>query len=133
MTNAAARAAPAAPWDNDDDVKLPENLPLPIFWRLLILPIKPKTMSKGGIELPSQAQDAQLHLNYVGKVVAMGDLAYRSERFVGQIDFPKVGDYVIYGKYAGQPMLFKGLRFIMVNDDEVLGIVKDPNDLTIYV
>jgi co-chaperonin GroES (HSP10) len=122
-----------AGWANTDEQKMPEDFPEPILWRILIAPRIPKKVSKGGIVIPVEAQDAQQHLNYVGQIVAMGELAWKSERFEGQQNPPKVGDFVVYGRYAGQKLDHRGFKFLIVNDDEILGRVRDPESLTIYV
>lgn len=97
------------------------------------MPLRPKAVSKGGIVIPLAAQEAQKYLNYVGKVVAMGDLSYRHERFEAQKARPKAGDYVIYGRYAGQPLTYRGVRFLFINDDEILGLCPDYDALQIHV
>jgi hypothetical protein len=66
------------------DVEFTENfwdeLPVPLYWRVIVLPIKPKKVSSGGNVIPISAQEAQQHHNYMGKVVAIGDMAGKSER-----------------------------------------------------
>ncbi len=125
-----------AGWDNED-VEYGEEfwsgLPRPILWRILVMPIRPRRISKGGIHLATSTQDAQQYLNYVGKIVAMGGCAFKSDRFSGETNFPGVGEYVIYGRYAGQPLTYRGVRLLTVNDDEILGVVADPEQLKIHV
>lgn len=123
-------------WINED-VEHPkefwEELPKPILWRLLVMPIKPKEVSKGGIVIPTAAQDAQGHLNYIGKIVAMGALAFKSEKYEGETGFPKLGDYVLYSRYAGQQMKYRGTKLLIVNDDEILGRVPNPEALQVHI
>jgi len=125
-----------AAWDNQEGVEVPTDLPQPQLWRVLVFPMKPQEVSKGGIVIASQAQENQRHLNYVGKVVRMGPLAGHSEKFsLGNLNgfAVKEGDYVIYGRYAGQPLEYKGARLLIVNDDEILATVADPQALRIHV
>ncbi len=96
-------------------------------------PIKAKEVSRGGIVLAQQTQDAEQYLTYIGKILAVGDLAFTSEKFKGQEHFPKVGDWVGYGKHAGQPMMFRGLRLVTLNDDNILFTVPNPEGFRIYV
>lgn len=126
-----------------------DELPQPTLWRVLVLPKQPKLMSRGGIALPAQAQEVEMHLNYIGQVVAMGPLAGKSAKFEnpdwredGHIPLPnvprflwdvKVGDWVIYGKYAGQIKFYKGVRFLTVNDDEITDVIKSPDGFRVYV
>lgn len=125
-----------------EDTALPngffDEIPKPLYWRVLIMPTKPKEKSAGGIVLAKSNQDAQEVLNSVAVVVALGPTAGVHERLGGDgknpaPGFPKVGEYVNYGKYAGQPILYsrngitRTLR--VVNDDELLCVVPNPNVL----
>lgn len=124
-------------WSNDPDAKVPEDHPLPDFWRILILPQRPRKVSKGGIVIAEASRTAESVLNYIGQVVALGPLAYKSERFRlpdgSMIEAPKVGDYVIFGRYAGQPIEHSGLKFRFINDDEILGRVVNPDAVRVHI
>lgn len=128
-----------AGWNNED-TELPEafwkDLPKPLYWRVLVAPMKPQEVSKGGIVLPSQHQEAQDVLNFIGKVVAVGPMAGKHERLGGtgnapSPDFPKAGEYVAYGRYAGQRLSHNGVKLLIVNDDEILAVVPNPKTLQV--
>lgn len=134
-------AVAAGEWSNED-TELPvgffDEMPRPAFWRVMIMPMRPKEVSKGGIVLAQANRDAQEILNFMGKVVALGPSAGTHERLGGDgvtraAEFPKVGEYVIYGRYAGQPLLYRGMKLIIVNDDEILGVVPNPDLLKVSV
>lgn len=138
------------------DMEVPPGCPESFLWRLLIMPAQPRTMSKGGIALPTKVMEAEEHLNYIGKVVNIGPLAGKSEKFEnpewkqywggpGSDRMPdqpvpqrylwdiQVGDWVIYGRYTGQKCWFRGAKMIFVNDDEILGKAKGgPTGFKIY-
>ena len=125
-------------WTNQLGTEFPEgfweDLPKPAYWRLLIAPMRAKEVSKGGIVLARSNQEAQEILNFMGKVVAVGPQAGRHERLGGDgvnpaPDFPKQGEFVIFGRYAGQPLLYRGVKLLLLNDDEILGTVPDPETL----
>lgn len=118
-------------WSNEADAPVPEGHPLPLLWRALVVPRRPATVSKGGIALPSLAMDAQRHLEFVGQIVALGELAFKSDVFKDMAEIPKVGDWVVYGRYAGQPLLFKGCRFLIIDDKQILCRVPNPADLAV--
>lgn len=129
-------------WGNDESVELSEEflaeLPVPLYWRLMVMPIRPQKMSKGGIALPMESMEVQKYLNYMGRVVALGPLAGASERLGGTgllrpAGFPAVGDHIIYGRYAGQPMTYKGVKLLTINDDEILAVVPNPDTLRVYI
>ena len=66
----------------------------------------------------------------------MGDLAYRDrdtgERWRSEV-CPKVGDRVTYGKYAGQKLTINGVRFLLLNDDELTSILPEDADIAAYL
>lgn len=110
------------------------NYPEPTGYRLLIRPVQPKAMSKGGIALAQETQHAQEVLRYVGEVVAMGPEAYQHEKF--HAPWCAVGDWIAYGQYAGQEIKLKTdegdlVQLRIINDDEVLAKV-DPSSIVIY-
>jgi len=109
-----------------------DEFPLPLFWHVVIAPVKPKEVTKSGFIIPIQNQEAQEILNCVGKVVALGASAGAHERLGGDgtkpgKDFPKVGDTVFYGRHAGAQMLHKGVKLILLNDDEMLAVIPNPD------
>ena len=111
----------------------------PIGWRVLVRPYKPKSSSAGGIALPDEALESEQLLTYVGEIVAMGDQCFtavtRSGIDMNKIsDKPKVGDWVMYGTYGGQNIVTKtGTKYLMMNDDGIMGIVKDPASFRAYL
>jgi len=126
-------------WLNPEEVVMPDGLPKPTLWRVMVCPVQPKTMSKGGIALPATVGDAEQYLNYIGKVVAMGPLAGVKAEFAdpktGESTYKvNVGDWVAYGRYAGQRIEYKGVRLLLLNDDDVtLTLPAGPAGFKIYV
>ena len=123
---------------NNEDTELPAgfeiDLPKPMYWRVLVAPTRPKEVSKGGIVLALANQEAQEILNFIGKVVAVGPMAGKHERLGGTgaetgPDFPQIGTYVAFGRYAGQKLVHKGVKILLLNDDEILAIVPNPETL----
>ena len=101
----------------------------PLLWRVLICPVQPRKLSKGGIALPDAVQDGEEHLNYIGRVVSLGPLA--GDKWAGKWAV-KEGDCVVYGRYAGQRMEWKGVKLVEVNDDEILAVVDSIESFRIY-
>lgn len=122
-------------WDETNELpeSFYEGLPQPLTWRILVMPVRPRKVSKGGIVLAETTQDVQRHLNYIGRIISTGSLAYTDKRISMETSKPKVGDYVIYGRYAGQVLTYKGIRLLIINDDEILAKVASPDDLKINV
>tara|TARA_R110000751_G_scaffold136295_1_gene239281 strand:+ start:581 stop:985 length:405 start_codon:yes stop_codon:yes gene_type:complete len=122
--------------DEENEAKIGSHqLPRPIGWKVLVQPSQVKKKSKGGILLPSQAQDAEEYLTAHGSMLALGDLSYR-DRGTGQSwkgNWPKVGDHVTYGKYAGQKVVINNVKLLLLNDDEITSIIPDGVSLSAYV
>ena len=63
--------------DIEDEVSDPTNLPeLPGF-HVLVRPVSVKSKTKGGIFIPDSTKDDMSYLTTVGKVIALGELAYK--------------------------------------------------------
>jgi co-chaperonin GroES (HSP10) len=110
----------------------PELPVMPIGWRVLIRPYAPPKETDTGIVFAAESVESEEYLTYVGQVVAMGSECYkaisRSGIDLSKIDpKPKVGDWIIYGTYGGQKVHMKnGVKYLMMNDDGIMGIVTDP-------
>ena len=63
-----------------------------------------------------------------GYVLKMGDLAYKDTEKFGK-PWCKKGDWVIFARYAGSRLPIEGGEVRILNDDEVLGTIKDPESV----
>ena len=92
-----------AEWISPEEVTLdPKKLPNVPGFHIIIRPVSLREKTKGGIFLPEK--------------------------------FPlgawcKVGDYVCYGKHTGQKFVYKGVKLLLVFDDQVIMTVEDPKTL----
>lgn len=106
---------------------------VPIAWRVLIRAYEVSETTAGGIIKAGETQESEQLLSYVGQIVAMGSecfkLTTRSGIDMSKIDpKPKVGDWIMYGTYGGQSIMTKsGTKYLIMNDDCIMGIVDDPN------
>ena len=117
-------------WITDpEEIEDPEVLPeLPGF-HVLIRPVSVKSQTKGGILLPDSTKEDMSYLTTVGKVIVLGDLAYMDKDKFPAGAWCNVGDYVCYGKHTGTKLFYKGVRFILLFDDQITMVVEDPKDL----
>ena len=117
-------------WITDpEEVDDPEVLPeLPGF-HVLVRPVSVKSQTKGGILLPDSTKDDISYLTTVGKVLSLGDLAYLDKDKFPAGAWCSIGDYVCYGKHAGTKLFYKGVRLILLFDDQITMRVEDPKDL----
>lgn len=120
----------------------PGDYPIPTGWRVLVEPIKIEAHSAGGIALPTAAVEAKEHLRYIGRVVDMGPLCYKHNKFMGPdgaaVKWCAIGDFIAYGAYAGQEIKVRnsdGNAYVslrLINDDEVLSVIPNPDSVLIY-
>lgn len=112
--------------DDEFDPAYPE----PTGWRVLIKAKEVPVASKGGIYFPDASRTDMKAVGMIGKVVAVGPLAYGRDDMRHAGPWVQPGDWVLYGKYAGLRMTCKGHEIRMMNDDEILGLVPDPEKIT---
>jgi len=105
-----------------------DELPEPSGYRILVLPFTPKTKTKGGILFSQETLDKARIATTCGYVLKMGDLAYKDKDKFGE-PWCKKGDWVIFARYAGSRLPIEGGEVRILNDDEVLGTVKNPESL----
>jgi len=152
-------------WENVDNTAIPEELQRDLdsgaaavlFWRALIMPVRPEKKSKGGIVLVDESRQNAQYLTYIGKVIALGPLWCEGPNF-SVYDQPRSwtrrlidrvtgrpgeqrprwmpdlqpGDWVIYGRHAGQRVEYRGVKLLLVNDDEKLMKIASPEGWRIY-
>ena len=116
---------------NVGDIK--NELPVPSGWRLLVLPFTPKEKTKGGIIIAQESLDKARIATNCGYVVKMGPMAYGDKEKFPTGPWCKEGDWVIFARYAGSRLPIEGGEVRILNDDEVLGTIKDPESVLHYI
>lgn len=111
----------------DEDVK--NRIPKPTGWRLVVLPYRGTVKSKGGILLADQTIERQQLTTVCAYVLAVGDLAYKDEAKFPKGAWCKEGDWVVFGRYAGARITIDGGEIRILNDDEILARINDPEDI----
>ena len=119
--------------DQDNIQSVVDQLPEPSGWRMLVLPFTPKEKSKGGIIFSQESLDKARIATNCGYVIKMGPLAYGDKEKFPTGPWCKKGDWVIFARYAGSRLPIEGGEVRLLNDDEVLGTVKDPESVLHYI
>ena len=114
---------------NEEDLPDPKDLPHLPGYNLLIRPVSVKGVTKGGLLLPDSTKDDMAYLTTVGRVVALGELAYLDQDKFPKGPWCKVGDYVCYGKHSGTKLFYKGIRLLILFDDQIMMKVDNSKDL----
>ena len=109
--------------------KLTERLPKPTGWRIVILPYKGTGKTKGGIILADQTVEMQSVSTTCGYVLAVGPDAYNDKTRFPEGPWCKEKDWVIFGRYAGSRLNIEGGEIRILNDDEIIATIKNPEDI----
>ena len=104
------------------------KLPKPTGWRILVLPFKQKEKTKGGIILAEDTIERSQVASTCGLVLEMGPHCYDKERYP-EGPWCKKGDWIIFARYAGSRIKIDGGEIRLLNDDEVLATVGNPEDI----
>ena len=111
------------------NVSLIERMPDPTGWRLLILPYRGKGKTEGGIYLPDAVVQEQTVSTQVGYVLKVGSLAYGDKEKFPTGPWCAEGDWVMFARYSGSRFKIDGGEVRILNDDEVLAKIKEPEDI----
>ena len=113
-----------------------DRLPQPTGWRVLIAPFNPPKKSKGGILLNQKTLEEDVIQTNVGYVLRMGPLAYADKARYPTGPWCEEKQWVIFARYAGSRFRLNdekraafGSEVRILNDDEILGTILDPDDI----
>ena len=87
----------------------------PINDRVVVKPYPAEERTKGGIIIPDTAKEKPQK----GEVVAVGPGKD------GNLMTVIAGDIVLYGKYAGQELNYKGQDYLIMREDDILVVLED--------
>ena len=85
----------------------------PLADRVLVVPAPAEEKTIGGIIIPDTAKEKPLK----GEVVAVGSGTKDEEMVV------KVGDTVLYGKYAGTELELEGNKYLIMRQSDILAVL----------
>ena len=113
------------------DIELKKRLPQPTGWRVLVMPYQGKSVTDGGIHLPDHVRDREALATVVAYVLKVGPLAYKDSNKFGEDCDPwcKEGDWICIGRYAGSRFKIDGGEVRILNDDEVIATIIEPEDI----
>ena len=91
----------------------------PLGDRVLVKPVEAKEMKRGGIIIPDSAKEKPQE----GVIAACGKGKTTDDGKVIALDV-KVGDKILYGKYSGSEIKLDDEDFLIMHQDDILGILK---------
>ena len=114
----------------DKDVK--SQLPVPTGWKILIAMPKADEKTEGGIiKATSTVQDEEIS-NICGYVLKLGPECYNDTKRFPNGAWCNEGDWVCIGRYAGSRFQIEGGEVRIINDDEVIATIVNPDDIKTY-
>jgi len=90
-----------------------KNTIKPLADRVLVKPLEAETTTASGLIIPDSAKEKQQE----GTVIAVGN---------GTKDEPmtvKIGDTVLFGKYAGSELVLEGTEYLIMREADILAII----------
>lgn len=91
----------------------------PLHDRIIVRRLEAEEKSAGGIIIPDSAKEKPVQ----GEVIAAGKGKSNDKGEVRPLDV-KVGDIVIFSTYAGTEIKLDGEAFLMMREDDVLGVIE---------
>ena len=91
----------------------------PLHDRIIVQRLEEETMTAGGLYIPDSAKEKPQQ----GLVIAAGKGKITEDGKVLALDV-KVGDKILFGKYSGTEVKIDGKEFLMMREDDVLGVVE---------
>ncbi|MBN2372895.1 co-chaperone GroES [bacterium] len=91
----------------------------PLQDRILVKRIEVGEEIKGGIIIPDTAKEKPME----GEVIAVGGGKVKEDGTKQPLDLKK-GDRILFGKYAGTEVKIDGIEYLIMREDDVLGIIE---------
>jgi chaperonin GroES len=91
----------------------------PLHDRIIVERLEEETKTAAGIIIPDTAKEKPQQ----GKVIAVGK-GKITEDGKGLTMDVKVGDRILFGKYAGTDIKIEGKEYLMMREDDILGVIE---------
>ena len=129
------------------DKALKDRLPQPTGWRILVMPYAGKATTDGGIHIPDTTRSREALATVVAYVLRVGPLAYKDSykfsKYGGGIlnkvlmffrlfkphPWCEEGQWICIGRYAGSRFKIDGGEVRIINDDEIIATIIEPDDV----
>src|SRR6267143_884707 len=92
----------------------------PLYDRIVVKRIEEQETVRGGIIIPDSAKEKPQE----GEVVAVGKGKRLEDGKLVPLDV-QVGDRILFGKYSGSEIKLDGQEYLIMREDDVLGILAD--------
>ena len=108
-----------------------DRLPQPTGWRVLVMPYQGKAQTAGGLYVPDEVRERESVATTVAYVLKVGPLAYKDTDKFGSDAAPwwAEGQWACIGRYSGARLKIDGGEVRIINDDEVIATILEPDDI----
>jgi chaperonin GroES len=90
----------------------------PLYDRIVVKRVEDKEVMQGGLYIPDSAKEKPQE----GEVAAVGKGKRLDDGKLIPLDV-QVGDHILFGKYSGSDIKLDGEEYLIMREDEVLGIL----------
>ena len=90
----------------------------PLYDRIVVKRIDEQETTRNGIVIPDSAQEKPQE----GEIVAVGKGKRLEDGAIVALDV-KAGDRILFGKYSGNEIKLEGIEYIIMREDDVLGVL----------
>jgi chaperonin GroES len=94
----------------------------PLYDRIVVQRVEEETEKIGGLYIPDSAKEKPQE----GKVIAVGKGKRLEDGKVVPLDVA-AGDRILFGKYSGNEIKIDGTEYLIMREDEVLGVIESKN------
>ena len=91
----------------------------PLQDRILVKRVESEEKTSGGIIIPDNAKEKPME----GEVIAIGNGKRLDDGSLSKPDL-KVGDSVLFSKYAGSEVKIEGTEHLIMREDDILGVLE---------
>ncbi len=91
----------------------------PLQDRVIVQRLEEEEKTKGGIIIPDTAKEKPME----GKIIAVGKGKVREDGKLSPLDI-KVGEKVLFSKYAGTEIKIEGEEYLIMREDDILGVIE---------
>ena len=92
----------------------------PLHDRLIVKRLEEEERTKGGIIIPDNAKEKPQQ----GEVIAVGSGKLLDDGKRNPLEVKK-GDKVLFGKYSGSEIKIDGEEYLMMREEDILGVIKN--------
>ena len=111
------------------DKSLLDRLPQPTGWRVLVMPYQGKAKTSGGLFVPDEIREREALATVVAYVLKVGPVAYMDKEKFGSKPWCREKQWVCIGRYSGSRFKIDGGEVRIINDDEVIVTIINPDDV----